>query len=64
MQTSAVNMDPRKLKEKYGDKIVFWGGGVDAQRALPFGTLEQVKKEVMNDLNVRSGRRFRLQYDT
>jgi uroporphyrinogen-III decarboxylase len=46
VQTSAANMDPRKLKAKYGDKIVFWGGGVGTQDVLPFGTPEQVKKDV------------------
>lgn len=39
-------MDPKILKEKYGDKLVFWGGGVDTQRTLPFGTPEEVRKEV------------------
>ena len=46
VQTSAANMDPRMLKAKYGDKIVFWGGGVGTQDVLPFGTPEQVKKDV------------------
>ena len=46
VQTSATNMDPLMLKAKYGDKIVFWGGGVDTQKILPFGTPDQVKKEV------------------
>lgn len=46
VQTSAKDMDPKILKEKYGDKLVFWGGGVDTQRTLPFGTPEEVRKEV------------------
>lgn len=46
VQTSAKDMDPKMLKEKYGDKLVFWGGGVDTQKTLPFGTPEEVKKEV------------------
>ncbi len=46
VQTSARDMDPIMLKEKYGDKLVFWGGGIDTQRTLPFGTPEEVKKEV------------------
>lgn len=45
VQTSAKDMDPKMLKEKYGDKLVFWGGGVDTQKTLPFGTPEEVKKE-------------------
>lgn len=46
IQTSAVNMDLRKLKEKYGRELTFWGGGVDTQSTLPFGTPEQIRKEV------------------
>ncbi|MCD6257426.1 methyltransferase [Candidatus Aerophobetes bacterium] len=46
VQTSAKDMDPKVLKEKYGDKLVFWGGGVDTQKTLPFGTPEEVKKQV------------------
>ncbi len=46
VQTSAANMDPCMLKAKYGDKIVFWGGGVDTQNVLPFGTPRQVKEDV------------------
>jgi len=46
VQTSAKDMNPTMLKKKYGDKLVFWGGGVDTQRTLPFGTPEEVRKEV------------------
>jgi uroporphyrinogen-III decarboxylase len=46
VQTSAKDMDPKILKERYGDKLVFWGGGVDTQRTLPFGTPEEVRREV------------------
>ena len=46
VQTSAKDMDPKMLKEKYGNKLVFWGGGVDTQKTLPFGTPEEVRKEV------------------
>ena len=46
VQTSAKDMDPKMLKERYGDKLIFWGGGVDTQGTLPFGTPEEVRKEV------------------
>ncbi len=46
VQTSAKDMNPRILKEKYGDKLVFWGGGVDTQKTLPFGSPEEVRNEV------------------
>ena len=46
VQVSAKNMDTSKLKEEFGDKITFWGGGCDTQRVLPFGTPRDVEKEV------------------
>ena len=52
VQTSATNMDSRKLKEKYGNKITFWGGGIDTQQTLPFGTPEQVRREVRERIRV------------
>lgn len=47
VQCSAKNMDAQTLKDKYGDQIVFWGGGVDTQMVLPFGTPEQVREQVI-----------------
>ncbi len=52
VQCSAVNMDARTLKEKYGDKIVFWGGGVDTQKTLPFGTPDEVRNEVKERIEI------------
>lgn len=46
VQCSAAGMDPVALKKRYGRQIVFWGGGVDTQRTLPFGTPEEVRAEV------------------
>ena len=46
VQCSAAGMDPAMLKDRYGDQIVFWGGGVDTQRVLPFGTPEDVRRQV------------------
>jgi len=46
VQCSASGMDPVTLKKKYGKQIVFWGGGVDTQKLLPFGSAEQVKEQV------------------
>jgi len=31
-------MDANHLKRTYGDRLTFWGGGVDTQKTLPFGT--------------------------
>jgi len=46
VQVSARDMDTRRLKEEYGQDIVFWGGGVDTQRVLPFGRPDEVADEV------------------
>jgi len=37
--------DTAALKEKYGDRLTFWGGGCDTQQVLPFGTPEDVRRE-------------------
>jgi len=42
VQISAKGMDPAKLKQEFGDKLCFWGGGCDTQSVLPFGTPEEV----------------------
>ena len=34
---AAAGMEPEGLKANFGEKIVFWGGGVDTQQVLPFG---------------------------
>lgn len=47
VQCSATGMDPKTLKNRYGDRIVFWGGGVDTQRTMPFGTPAEVRREVL-----------------
>jgi uroporphyrinogen-III decarboxylase len=54
VQCSATGMDPKALKERYGDKLVFWGGGVDTQKTLPFGTPEEVRKEVLERCEIFS----------
>ena len=54
VQLSAKGMDPKLLKERYGDKLVFWGGGVDTQRTLPFGKPEEVRKETLRNCEIFS----------
>jgi uroporphyrinogen-III decarboxylase len=52
VQINASGMDPKVLKKKYGDKLVFWGGGVDTQGAFAFGTPEQVKEQVKSQCSI------------
>jgi hypothetical protein len=46
VQCSAANMQPADLKRRFGERITFWGGGVDTQHTLPFGTPDDVRREV------------------
>ena len=52
VQINASGMDPRNLKKKYGDNLVFWGGGVDTQGAFAFGTPAQVKEQVKTQCDI------------
>ena len=52
VQLSAAGMDARKLKAEFGRDIVFWGGGVDTQKALAFGTPEEVRTQVLERCEV------------
>lgn len=52
VQTAAKGMDPRWLKNTFGDRITFWGGGVDTQRVLSFQTPQEVRKDVIRRLRI------------
>ena len=52
VQTSAANMDPAMLKERFGDQVTFWGGGIDTQQVLPFGTPQEVREQVRERLKI------------
>lgn len=52
VQASAVGMDARELKKEFGKDIVFWGGGVDTQKTLPYGTPEEVYREVRERIDI------------
>lgn len=48
VQINAEGMDPKFLKENFGDRLVFWGGGVDTQKTLAFGSPSDVEKQVLS----------------
>jgi len=54
VQCSAAGMDAAFLKKEYGKDLVFWGGGVDTQRTLPFGAPAEVRKEVLERCEIFS----------
>jgi len=45
IQVAAKDMDTKRLKEEFGDRLTFWGG-IDTQRVLPYGSPEDVEMEV------------------
>lgn len=45
IQTSATGMEPESLKNKFGDKIVFWGA-VDVQQFLPHAELAEIPPHI------------------
>ena len=51
IQPKAKDMQPQKLKEAYGDKIVFHGG-IDTQDILPFGTIESIEASVRETIEI------------
>ena len=52
IQCSAANMEPGRLKQEFGRQLVFWGGGADTQKTLPFGTPEEVRGEVAQRIRI------------
>lgn len=52
VQISAAGMAPSALKERWGDRLVFWGGGVDTQQVLPFGTPQEVAEHVRENVRI------------
>jgi hypothetical protein len=54
VQINAAGMDPKTIKQKYGRDLVFWGGGIDTQKMLPFGKPEEVREQVLRNCEIFS----------
>ncbi len=54
VQISASGMDPEHLKSTYGKQLTFWGGGVDTQKTLAFGTPQEVHDQVARHCDIFS----------
>jgi uroporphyrinogen decarboxylase len=52
VQTTANGMDARRLKDEFGEQLVFWGGSCDPQGTLAFGLPEDVSREAREHLEV------------
>ena len=51
IQWRCKGMDREGLKRDFGDRLVFHGG-VDNQQPLPFGTPDDVRREVLDNLRI------------
>lgn len=54
VQFTAKDMELERLKREFGKDICFWGGGVDTQHLLPFGTQDQVRQQVRENAGILS----------
>jgi uroporphyrinogen decarboxylase len=52
IQATATKMNPQNLKERFGGRIVFWGGGADTQTVLPYEKVEDVRNQVKERINI------------
>lgn len=54
VQISAKGMEPVKLKKEFGKDLVFWGGGANMQYTVNTGSIEQIKAEVKELIEIFS----------
>lgn len=52
VQINAKDMDSRYLKSEFGQYLTFWGGGIDTQKILPYGTPSQIKEHVLEQCEI------------
>ncbi len=54
IQTSCKGMEPAGLKRDFGDRLCLWGGGCDTQTILPKAAPEEVRRHVLEQLEILS----------
>ncbi len=54
VQISAKGMDPVKLKKEFGKYLTFWGGGANMQYTVNLGTVEEIRREVRELIEIFS----------
>ncbi|GHT17776.1 hypothetical protein FACS1894189_4320 [Planctomycetales bacterium] len=54
VQVGCAAMEPKLLKQQYGDRITFWGGGCDTRSILPGGTPDEVRRCVRERIELFS----------
>lgn len=54
VQTNCANMAPDFLKKEFGEKVAFWGGGIETVGTLNVGTPEQIRTQVLECMEIFS----------
>jgi len=52
LQSGARGMEPADVKKRYGANLAIWGGGVDTQHTLPFGTVDDIIAEIRERIGI------------
>jgi uroporphyrinogen decarboxylase len=52
IQTGTARMDPLELKNRFGGRIVFWGGGPENQTVLPNGSAHEVRERTKERIRI------------
>lgn len=52
VQITCADMEPNKLKNSFGGKITFWGGGCDTRWVLPNGSPKDVEENVKQNIEI------------
>ncbi|MFA5327677.1 MAG: uroporphyrinogen decarboxylase family protein [Prolixibacteraceae bacterium] len=54
VQTKSFNMSPQFLKREFGKDCTFWGGGIETVGTLNNGTVQQIRDEVFERMEIFS----------
>ena len=54
VQITSRGMDAAHLKQTYGDRFTFWGGGCGTRHVLPYGTPDEIRAHVREQIEILS----------
>ena len=54
VQISCSGMEPRGMKDDFGNQMTFWGGGCDTHAVLVGGTLDEIRQHVKKQMSILS----------
>lgn len=52
IQCEVPGMEPSELKRNYGDKLTFWGAGVDSQTTMTNGDADAVERQMRERIDI------------